>query len=248
MFVSSGSWLLGKGPIMGSLPHRNAAIAVAIISAVWVTAASATLGALLLGVGGLVAFGAVGLVAGVLYAFAIGLSRAYVRRGPVGIVAFIVDHTWSLPNTVVGALWLGVNFLVGNRLDPVFNTTYSHVGLDRGLISVGTKSFWTTIGPVQAGTNWVREPAEDTPAARATEAELRHHESLHVLQARLFGPFYIPLVLLNYALATIAPYWLLYHDRVKTPINSLRSYFMDGVYPHVWNEEWAYRVAGPHSH
>ena len=53
---------------MGSLPHRNAAIAVAIISAVWVTAASAAIGGILLGVGGLVAFGAVGLVAGVLYA------------------------------------------------------------------------------------------------------------------------------------------------------------------------------------
>src|SRR6266508_1334015 len=66
-----------------------------------------------------------------------------------------------------------------------------------------------------------------------------------VYLARIFGPLYLPLVIVNYVIATIAPYWLLYHDRVKYPINSVRAYFLDGVYPHVWNEAWCYSVYGP---
>jgi hypothetical protein len=106
-----------------------------------------------------------------------------------GIVAFVADFMWSLPNTLVGALFLALNLVFGNELDRSFN-----------------------------GRNMVG---------------LRNGASL-----------YLPLVLANYVLATVAPYWLLYHDRTRSPINGVTSYFRRGVYPHVWNEEWAYRVAG----
>lgn len=67
---------------------------------------------------------------------------------------------------------------------------------------------------------------------------------MHVFQARLLGPLYIPLVVANYVLFTIAPVWLLYHDHAGAPINRFTRYFEIGVYPHVWNEAIAYRIQG----
>ena len=87
----------------------------------------------------------------------------------------------------------------------------------------------TTIGIVKAG------------ATDAVDA----HEMVHVLQARLFGPLYLPTVGVNYVLATVAPYWLLYRDGDRWPVTDVRTYFLNGVYPHVWNEHWAYRATDP---
>ena len=68
------------------------------------------------------------------------------------------------------------------------------------------------------------------------------HEMVHVFQARLLGPLYLPSVGLNYAVATVIPFWLLYRDAERWPITGFTSYFLNGVYPNVWNEHWAYRV------
>ena len=83
----------------------------------------------------------------------------------------------------------------------------------------------TTIGTVKAGSN----------------EYIDEHEMIHVFQAQLFGPLYLIGVGLNYVVATILPYWL-FKNRRK--ITGFGSYFEDGVYPNVWNELWAYKVAG----
>jgi len=170
---------------------------------------------------GLLVLGGIGLVCGIVYAWAITAAKVY-RIDAGGLFAFVVDFTWSLPNPLVGALFLALNVLFGNELDREFNGR-NCVGLRNGVFP----GFATTIGPVVARTKF-NDP----------------HEAIHVLQARLFGPLYLPLVLVNYVLATVLPYWLLYHDRARHPIKGIASYFRRGVYPHVWNEEWAYRVAG----
>lgn len=170
-----------------------------------------------------VIFAIVGAVLGGVHAFALVKCKAYPNDGR-GWFLLVVDHTWSLINTAVGSVFLVVNLIGGNRLDTVTLTGRTTVVLKGGV----ARGFATTIGPVEAGTN----------------GHIAKHEYVHVLQSRIFGPFYIPLVLANYVLATILPYWWIYHDHSARPIGSFGDYFMRGVYPHVWNEEWAYAVEG----
>jgi hypothetical protein len=83
-------------------------------------------------------------------------------------------------------------------------------------------SYATTIGNVTVGTN------------------VPDHEAVHAWQARLLGPYYIPLVLHSYVVATVLPYWLL-HNRCNA---GLTNYFDKGVYPYTLHELVAYRVEG----
>lgn len=195
-----------------------------VISAILLTGWVGVFGLLVGGTTGLLIGAAVGLLLGVAYGWAIAAGKAYAYGAGSGVVAFVVDHTWSVLNTLVGALFLAVNVVFGNRVDKVFTANRNLVGLRSGVFP----GFATTIGTVQAGTNM----------------GIDDHEAVHVLQARIFGPLYLPMVVGNYVLATVLPYWLLYHDRTARPITGLITYFKRGVYPHTWNEEWAYRVQG----
>ncbi len=164
----------------------------------------------------------VGLVLGGFYGWAVAAAPVYDWTSARGVVAFVADHTWSLPNTLVGAMFLGVSLAFGNRLERDLS---GHVGLRSPAIP-GYAG--TTIGPVQAGTG----------------TGVDRHEAVHVYQARLLGPLYLPLVGLAFVVATVLPYWWLYHDHAGRPIRGVRGYFTRGVYPHTWHEEWAYRVEG----
>lgn len=204
-------------------PVRGPALLIATISAVLLGGWASLFGAMVGGVIGVVVLGALGLALGALYGLSAGSARAY--EGSVrGVAVFALDHTWSVLNTGLGALFLLVNLLRGNGVDAEFTRHRGHLGLREGLL----RGWSTTIGPVQAG----------------TDHRLDRHEAVHVLQARLFGPLYFPLVGVNYVVATVLPYWLLYHDGTARPIDGVRAYFRRGVYPHTWHEEWAYRVQG----
>lgn len=191
-----------------------------VLSALLITAGLGAFGFVVGGPVGLLIAGGVGLLFGVIYGAGVRAAGAY-QLSARGIVAFLVDHTWSLPNTVAGALFLALCRLAGNPIDSAFSQRYQHIGLQKAVIP-GYAA--TTIGPVQAGTGGVDR-----------------HEAIHVLQARLFGPAYLPLVILNYVIATVLPYWLLANHK---PITGIGTYFTHGVYPYVWNEAWAYRVEG----
>jgi len=144
-------------------------------------------------------------------------------RGARGWGLALVDLTWSLPNTVAGLFYLGALRLAGHRVDRIA-TVHS------GQIHIAERFFeqWAmTIGPVVAGA---------TP-------EIARHEAVHVFQARLLGPLYLPLVALNYAVVSVAPVWLLYHDHDRWPINGFATYFAHGVYPHTFHEVWAFNRA-----
>jgi hypothetical protein len=158
-----------------------------------------------------------------VFGWAAVTAKAYPRT-PRGMTSLLVDLTWSLSNTVAGAGFLALNLLRHNRIDCAFSRGRATIGLEHGMIP----GFATTIGPVQAGTGM----------------NVDGHEAVHVFQARLLGPLYLPLVVLNYVVATLLPYWLIYHDHEAAPITNPSTYFMRGVYPHCWHEEWAYRVQG----
>ena len=197
---------------------------LAAVQAALVTALAAVVGAALAGPAGAAVGGALLLGPAVALAVATGSSRPYDRSALRGWLRYLVDCTWSLPNTLAGALFLTVNLAVHNRVERDRSRGSGCIHLVRGIIP----GFATTIGTVVAGAG----------------PRIERHERLHVTQARAFGPLYLPLVAANYVVATVLPYWLLYHDRRNRPIRSVRDYFMRGVYPHTWHEQWAYAVEG----
>jgi hypothetical protein len=165
---------------------------------------------------GLVVFGAFA----VPYGMAVAAGKMY-DGDAINIWRFIFDATWSSLNTAAAAIYYGVHLVTGNTLNVALTQGTGAIWLDKGVVP----QYATTIGTVKAGSN----------------ASIDDHEMIHVFQARLFGPLYLILVGINYVIASIVPYWLLMKHK---PITGFGSYFEDGVYPHVWNELWAYGAAG----
>lgn len=193
------------------------------VQGVAVTAVGAGLG---FGIGRRLGAVAGGVLSGL---FAVPFGRAVAECRPYhgsarGVRRCILDATWSSLNTWAGAIYYGLHRMAGNHHDVVRSTGSGSIWLVNGVVP----RYATTIGTVKAG---------------STDAVDRHEE-IHVFQARLFGPLYLPLVVLNYVVATVVPYWLLFYDKARYPITGFASYFEHGVYPHVWNELWAYRATG----
>ena len=185
-------------------------------------------GALMFGLGYLggnltvaLVLGAVGLALGLVHGFSMAYGHAYDFGNGGCWVKFILDNTWSVVNSLAGSLYQLVNLIIINPITQTGAGTGTVVHR-RGVLP----GYATTIGQVIAS---------DDPG-------VQDHERLHVLQARIFGPLYIPLVMASYVIGTILPYWLLFHNHQRWPITGFGTYFINGVYPHAWNEEWAYRV------
>ena len=118
---------------------------------------------------------------GLLYGLMAGLLRAYDLSSHTGVLTLLVDLTWSLPNTIAG-------FILGNLLYIFFGNPSRELSENRGWIAYkarGTSGFGVnvlqTIGTVNLG-------------------GAGNHEPIHVLQARIFGPLFIPIVIMNYIL------------------------------------------------
>ncbi|HZN71127.1 MAG TPA: glycine zipper family protein [Micromonosporaceae bacterium] len=193
-------------------------------SAIWFALTGGALGFGLGGVVGALVVGGIAGGVGAVFGWAVVKAEPYEKTA-ASVLIFLIDHTWSLLNTMAGAIYLTANLIFGNKIDLERSRHSGAIQLENGVIP----GYLTTVGTVIAG---VDEP-------------VHAHEHGHVLQARIFGPMYLLLVAISYVLATVLPYWLLYHDRTKYPINSFGNYFLQGVYPHTWNEEWCYRVYGP---
>lgn len=156
---------------------------------------------------------------------AVAAATAVKRANPYtrdvrGRALLAVDVTWSALNTWAGALFLYVLGVRGNRVEAERSVGSGRIYLARPAIS----GYATTVGTVVAGCS----------------ARLERHESVHVFQARLLGPFYLPLVGVGFVVATVMPYWMV-SRRARSAVDSLASYFVAGVYPHTWHEYWAYR-------
>ena len=204
---------------MHAMASQVTALLPGIALAVSVVLTGAGLGALLAGATGAV----IGVVVSIPFALVFGgaVVRGRPYTGDRGAWRCLVDATWSSLNTWAGALYYGAHRLAGNTHLIAKSAGRGSIWLEKGVV----KKYATTIGPVKAGSN----------------DRIDRHEEVHVFQARLFGPLYLPLVGINYVIASVLPYWLLFRNR--KPITGVRSYFEDGVYPNVWNEYWAYKVS-----
>jgi MFS family permease len=114
-----------------------------------------------------------GLIGGVYSAVAFG--RGIYSAAPLSIVGYVLDMSWSLLNTAASLLvWLPACMIAGgNFLDPDDKSRRSGTFVYQENPRGGGYDA-TTVGTVIAG-GW------------------SSHEEVHVWQARMFGPLYLPL-------------------------------------------------------
>ena len=192
-----------------------------VVIGISVTATGVVLGLLIGGVVGAVILGVLSLLFAINFGRAVAEGRPYT--GALGVWRCFLDATWSSLNTWAGAIYYGIHRLTGNTHEVGKSAGKGSIWLTKGV----SPAYATTIGTVKAGSN----------------EHIDAHEEIHIFQARLFGPLYLPLVGINYVIATLIPYWLPFRDKTRYPITGFATYFLHGVYPHVWNELWAYKVS-----
>ncbi|HTT89842.1 MAG TPA: SpvB/TcaC N-terminal domain-containing protein [Acidimicrobiales bacterium] len=188
--------------------------------------AGAVLGGLAGGPVGAVIGGILGAGTGAVHGWEMAAAHTYDWGSFSGWAEFVVDNTWSLPNSLIASVFATANVVGGNPINKGESQGTGQLVFQKELLP----PYATTLGNVTVGSH---------PEV---------HERFHGFQARLFGPLFYPTVIANYAIATVAPYWLLYHSSryPGLPIKSVGQYFSRGVYPHVWAEDWAYSI-DPHS-
>lgn len=123
----------------------------------------------------------IGVIFGLLYGLMAGLLRAYDLSQHTGVLALLVDLSWSLPNTIAG-------FVLGNLIYIFVGNPSRTQSENEGWISYKARGTRTsgfgvtvlqTIGTVNLG-------------------GAGNHEKVHLMQARIFGPLFIPIVIVNY--------------------------------------------------
>jgi hypothetical protein len=128
---------------------------------------------------------------GFLHGLEAGILCIYDLETATGWTELFVDLTWSLPNTLVG-------FVLGNIIYILFGTPSRADSEGQAWISFQPRSssgfghsVLQTIGTVNLG-------------------GAGQHERMHLLQARVLGPVYIPLVIASYAITfTLQVVWTL---------------------------------------
>lgn len=159
------------------------------------------------------ALGLIGAGLGALYGALTGWRGIYALR-PLSLLGFVADMSWSLLNTLVGVIFfLPYCAIAGSGQSPTTDTQDNGAFWFRGAALGGADA--TTIGNVVGG-NWIT------------------HETVHIWQARIFGPFYWPLYLSSYVLNMLSRF--------------ITGRFSDPhwqAYGRVHMEDWAY-ASTPH--
>lgn len=124
--------------------------------------------------------GGIALVLGVIA----GILGSYDLSTVRGWLLLLLDHTWALPSTLLGAV-------VGNAVYPFFGTPSRQLSEGREWVSYrarGTAGFGVdvlqTIGTVNIG----------GPGS---------HERVHLLQARILGWTFLPVIGISYIITTL---------------------------------------------
>jgi hypothetical protein len=145
-----------------------------------------------------------------LFSFFAGWKEIYTLE-PRPIWVFVIDVSWSSINTLTGIVWMIWCAAKGSFQPTDAETQKRGIWVFSGAALPGADA--TTIGTVMGGM-WLL------------------HETVHVQQARIFGPFYWPVYLISYVSAMIARF--------------LTGRFHDPhweAYERVLMEDWAYRAA-----
>ncbi len=144
--------------------------------------------------GGALSAGVAVLVGGVLgagYGLEAGILCSYDLDTGKGWGELLVDVTWSLPNTLFG-------FVLGNLIYAWFGDLSRKESEGKGWV------VYMPTGPETRG--FGRDVLQTLGTVNIGGAG--NHEKVHVLQARLLGPLYLPFVALSYVLTfTVQVLW-----------------------------------------
>jgi hypothetical protein len=173
------------------------------------------------------------------YAFVATWMGAYDLSTPLGWLMLLVDLTWSLPNTVFGAvtgMWLYAIWGSPNRANSegrgwITYSPRSSTGFGNDVLQ--------TLGTINIGGSG-------------------QHERMHLLQARIFGPLYLPLfgafyviTFLIQCLFTLVLGLILKATGIRTsahlnpPARSAVPGFFGWIYFATPFEVWAYASGNP---
>lgn len=152
----------------------------------------------------------IGIIGAGVFGFITGLAGIYALR-PLSILWFIIDATWSFFNVITGLIYMIYCAAKGTYQTPTETTQNNGAIHFTGAALPGAAA--TTIGTVMGG-QWLV------------------HETIHLQQARIFGPFYWPLYLVPYALNMLVRFLTI---RFKNPHWE--------AYGRVVMEDWAYNSA-----
>jgi hypothetical protein len=117
---------------------------------------------------------------GLAYGLQTGIYGIYPLDHIKGWVELVVDMTWSLPNTIFG-------FILGNCIYPFFGDISKNQSNNSG---------WIVYLPRAGGGGFGKNVLQTLGTINIGGAG--QHERMHLLQARIFGPFYLGLFALNY--------------------------------------------------
>ena len=124
----------------------------------------------------------IGSLFGLAYGLEAGILLSYNLASPKGWLEVLIDFTWSLPNTVWG-------FVIGNIIFPIFGSPSRDQSRDAGWIVYMPRSPSSTLG------NRVLQTHGTLNIGGAGR-----HERIHLLQARIFGPLFLPIYAVNYVI------------------------------------------------
>jgi hypothetical protein len=178
-------------------------------------------------------------VFGLLYGLEAGIMTIYNLNSPVGWISLVVDMTWSLPNTVWG-------FVIGNLIFWFFGEPSRTNSADEGWVSFKPRSA-TGFG------NGVKQTHGTLNIGGAGQ-----HEKMHLLQARIFGPAFLPIYFACYVVTSVIQLvwtgtlgWILLVAGVRSeaPLQpsskSVVKGFFGWIYYATLFELWAYHSGNP---
>lgn len=177
---------------------------------------------------------------GLAYGLQAGIFGIYPLPGIKGWIELVVDMTWSLPNTIFG-------FVLGNCIYPFFGDIAKNQSNNSG---------WIVYKSPPGGSGFGKNVLQTLGTINIGGAG--QHERMHLLQARIFGPFYLVLFALNYACTFIIQVfwtytlggllWLLkirLKPYFKPSSHSAVQGFFGWIYYATFFELWAYASGNP---
>ncbi|HEY8790063.1 MAG TPA: hypothetical protein VIM10_13145 [Actinopolymorphaceae bacterium] len=183
----------------------------------------------------------VAVVAAVVFAYALlaGAVGAYDLTKPLGWLCLVLDCTWSLTNTVFGAVIGGLVYLIFGNPSTTASKGQNWVSYAPRSSTGFGNDVLQTLGPVNLG-------------------GAGQHERMHLLQARIFGPLYLPLFAVFYIVTSLIQilFTLILglalkaaHVRasacLRPPAESAVSGFFGWIYYATPFEVWAYASGNP---
>lgn len=180
-----------------------------------------------------------GLLFGGLYGMELAALESHDLSSGMGWFTLLIDLTWSLPNTIFG-------FVLGN-LVYIFFANPSH--------AESKHNNWVVFKP-RSATGFGNNVLQTLGTVNIGGAG--HHERMHLLQARILGPLYLPLFLAMYVVTSLLQLlwtgtlgWVLKAAGVRQtawfepPAKSAVGGFFGWIYYATPFELWAYASGNP---